>query len=52
MGLALRFRAIKVEHFTEEMRRDPAFAAIARKLTRHARRRTSTGSIRNCARRG
>jgi 2-methylcitrate dehydratase PrpD len=32
MGLALRFRAIKVEHFTEEMRRDPAFAAIARKL--------------------
>jgi 2-methylcitrate dehydratase PrpD len=32
MGLALRFRAIKVEHFTEEMRGDPAFAAIARKL--------------------
>ena len=28
MGLALRFRGIKVEHFTEEMRRDPAFAAI------------------------
>src|SRR3954471_10291110 len=33
IGLALRFRAIKVEHFTEEMRGDPAFAAIARKLT-------------------
>jgi 2-methylcitrate dehydratase PrpD len=32
MGLALRFRAIRVEHFTEQMRRDPAFAAIARKL--------------------
>ena len=32
MGLALRFRAIKVEHFSDEMRRDPAFAAIARKL--------------------
>jgi 2-methylcitrate dehydratase PrpD len=33
IGLALRFRAIKVEHFTEQMRSDPAFAAIARKLT-------------------
>ena len=33
MGLALRFRAIRFEHFTEEMRRDPAFAAFARKLT-------------------
>jgi 2-methylcitrate dehydratase PrpD len=33
IGLALRFRAIKVEHFTEQMRGDPAFAAIARKLT-------------------
>src|SRR5438034_5417002 len=33
IGLALRFRAIKVEHFTEEMRGDPAFAAVARKLT-------------------
>jgi 2-methylcitrate dehydratase PrpD len=32
MGLALRFRAIKVEHFTKQMRGDPAFAAIARKL--------------------
>ena len=32
MGLALRFRAIKVKHFTDEMRRDPAFAAFARKL--------------------
>jgi 2-methylcitrate dehydratase PrpD len=33
MGLALRFRGVKFEHFSEEMRRDPAFAAIARKLT-------------------
>ncbi|HEY6992508.1 MAG TPA: MmgE/PrpD family protein [Xanthobacteraceae bacterium] len=33
MGLALRFGAIKFEHFAEEMRRDPAFAAFARKLT-------------------
>ena len=33
MGLALKFRAIKFEHFSEPMRRDPAFAAIARKLT-------------------
>jgi len=33
IGLAVRFRAIKVEHFTEQMRGDPAFAAIARKLT-------------------
>jgi 2-methylcitrate dehydratase PrpD len=32
IGLALRFRAIRLEHFGEEMRRDPAFAAIARKL--------------------
>jgi 2-methylcitrate dehydratase PrpD len=32
MGLALKFRGIKFEHFTEEMRRDPAFTAIARKL--------------------
>jgi 2-methylcitrate dehydratase PrpD len=33
MGLALKFRAIKFEHFSEQTRRDPAFAAIARKLT-------------------
>jgi 2-methylcitrate dehydratase PrpD len=33
IGLALKFRAIKFEHFSAEMRRDPAFAAIARKLT-------------------
>jgi 2-methylcitrate dehydratase PrpD len=33
MGLALKFRAIKFEHFAEQVRRDPAFAAIARKLT-------------------
>jgi 2-methylcitrate dehydratase PrpD len=33
MGLALRFRAVKFEHFSEPTRRDPAFAAIARKLT-------------------
>src|SRR5712692_4411735 len=32
MGLALKFRGIKFEHFTEEMRRDPSFAALARKL--------------------
>ena len=33
MGLALKFRAVKFEHFSEQTRRDPAFAAIARKLT-------------------
>jgi 2-methylcitrate dehydratase PrpD len=33
MGVALKHRAIKFEHFTEEMRRDPAFTAIARKLS-------------------
>jgi len=33
MGLALKFRAVKFEHFSEQARRDPAFAAIARKLT-------------------
>jgi 2-methylcitrate dehydratase PrpD len=33
IGLALRYRAIKFEHFAEGVRRDPAFAAIARKLT-------------------
>jgi 2-methylcitrate dehydratase PrpD len=33
MGLALRFRGVKFEHFSEAVRRDPAFAAIARKLT-------------------
>src|SRR5712671_693534 len=32
MGLALKFRGIKFEHFTDEMRRDPSFTAIARKL--------------------
>src|SRR5712671_1667832 len=32
IGLALRFRAIRLEHFGEEVRRDPAFIAIARKL--------------------
>jgi len=32
MGLALKFRGIKFEHFTEEVRRDPTFAAIARKI--------------------
>jgi 2-methylcitrate dehydratase PrpD len=33
MGLALRFRGVKFEHFSEAMRRDPSFTAIARKLT-------------------
>ncbi len=32
IGLALRFRAIKVEHFDAAVRRDPWFAAVARKL--------------------
>jgi 2-methylcitrate dehydratase PrpD len=32
IGLALRFRAIRLEHFGDEMRRDPAFGAIARRL--------------------
>jgi 2-methylcitrate dehydratase PrpD len=33
IGLALKFRAIKLEHFADELRRDPGFATIARKLT-------------------
>jgi 2-methylcitrate dehydratase PrpD len=33
IGLALKFRAVKFEHFSQQTRRDPAFAAIARKLT-------------------
>jgi 2-methylcitrate dehydratase PrpD len=32
IGLALRFRAIRLEHFDERVRRDPAFDTIARKL--------------------
>ncbi len=32
IGLALRFRAIRLAHFADEVRRDPAFADIARKL--------------------
>jgi 2-methylcitrate dehydratase PrpD len=32
MGLAARFRGIKLEHFSDETRRDPSFAAFARKL--------------------
>jgi 2-methylcitrate dehydratase PrpD len=32
IGVALKFRAIKFEHFTDVMRKDPSFAAIARKL--------------------
>ena len=32
ISLALRFRAIRFEHFTEGVRRDPAALAIARKL--------------------
>src|SRR4029077_3379776 len=32
IGVALRFRAIGLEHFTDEMRRQPAFDDIARKL--------------------
>jgi 2-methylcitrate dehydratase PrpD len=32
IGLALRFRAIRLTHFSDDLRRDPAFGAIARKL--------------------
>jgi 2-methylcitrate dehydratase PrpD len=32
IGLALRFRTIRLEHFDAKLRRDPAFDAIARKL--------------------
>ena len=32
IGLALKFRAIRLEHFSDEVRRDPWFATIARKL--------------------
>src|ERR1043166_1869942 len=33
MGLAARFRGIKVHHFNEETRRDPAFGEFAKHLT-------------------
>ena len=33
MGVAARFRGIKVHHFNEETRRDPAFAEFAKRLT-------------------
>src|SRR6476659_2646094 len=33
MGLAARFRGIKVHHFNEETRADPAFGEFAKKLT-------------------
>src|SRR5216683_251930 len=32
MGLAARFRGIKLEHFGDDMRRDPGFAEFAKKL--------------------
>jgi len=32
MGCAARFRGIKLEHFSDDNRRDPAFAEFARKL--------------------
>src|SRR5215475_11711392 len=32
VGLALRFRAIRLEHFNEKLRRDPEFGQIAGKL--------------------
>jgi 2-methylcitrate dehydratase PrpD len=32
MALALRFRAVKLEHFADTVRRDPALAALAQKL--------------------
>jgi 2-methylcitrate dehydratase PrpD len=32
MGLAARYRGIKFEHFDERTRRDPAFAAFAKKI--------------------
>jgi 2-methylcitrate dehydratase PrpD len=33
IALALKFRAVKFEHFADAARRDPALAAMARKLT-------------------
>jgi 2-methylcitrate dehydratase PrpD len=33
IALALKFRAVKFEHFADAVRRDPALAAMARKLT-------------------
>jgi 2-methylcitrate dehydratase PrpD len=33
MGLAARYRGIKVHHFNEETRRDPAFTEFAKRLT-------------------
>ena len=33
MGLAARYRGVKLEHFDDKTRNDPAFAEFARKLT-------------------
>jgi 2-methylcitrate dehydratase PrpD len=33
MGLAARYRGVKLEHFEDRIRNDPAFAAFAEKLT-------------------
>ena len=33
MGVAARYRGVKVHHFNEETRRDPAFAEFAKRLT-------------------
>ena len=33
MGLAARYRGVKLEHFEDQTRNDPAFAEFARKLT-------------------
>ena len=35
MGLAARFRGIKVKHFNEETRSDPAFAEFAKQAHHH-----------------
>ena len=48
MGLAARFRGIKVHHFNEETRRDPAFGEFA-KSSPSRRRLRSMGFIRSCA---
>ena len=50
MSVALRYRGIKLEHFADAVRRDPAFDHMPASCTSRRRPR-STGSIRSCARR-
>ena len=51
MALAARFRGIKVAHFNEQTRRDPAFGGVRREAHRHGAARDRRALSANCARR-